>query len=170
MVQLGNFHIGRYDTAEQPTISSGEAYTLWDNLVARYDWDDTLEVFYNYAYDAELKRVIEHMIKLLKEQSKILEKELALYQIPLPHRPREIVNFQADSRTVEDEFIFRRLFSGLQDFLTICAEALRHCVVNDKLRDLFIRLLFEKMEEFDFLCEFGRQKDWLKVPPLMPIK
>jgi hypothetical protein len=37
MVQIGDFHIGPSDTAKKPVLCAGEAYTLWDNLVARYD-------------------------------------------------------------------------------------------------------------------------------------
>lgn len=168
-MQIGNFHFGRYDTAIKPTLSAGEAYTLWDNLVARYDWDDSLEVFYNYAYDTELKDLIYKMINLLRKQSLVIEDQMAHFQLPLPYRPREIIKFQTDSGVVKDEFIFRRLFTGLQDFLAICSVAIKTCVVNDSLRELFIKLLREKMDEFNELCVFGKQKDWLQIPPQMPI-
>ncbi|KJS84159.1 MAG: hypothetical protein JM58_11480 [Peptococcaceae bacterium BICA1-8] len=68
MVQIGNFHIGRYDTVQKPTLSAGEAYTLWDNLVSRYDWDDSLEMFYNYAHDPELRTILEKMITINPEK------------------------------------------------------------------------------------------------------
>ena len=170
MVQLGNFHIGRYDTAQKPTLSAGEAYILWDNLVSRYDWDDSLEMFYNYAHDSELRTILKKMITLLKNQSSVIEKQLALFKLPLPPRPRKTINFDADSGIIKDEFIFRRLFSGLQDFLTICAESLRLCVINDNLRAMFIGLLNEKMDEFNQLCLFGKEKGWLQIPPIMPIQ
>jgi len=141
MIQIGNFHIGRYDTAQKPTLAAGEAYTLWDNLVSRYDWDDSLEIFYNYAHDLELRATIEKMITILSDQSAVIEKQLELFKLPLPPQPRKTINFDADSGIIKDEFIFRRLLSGMQDFLTICAEALRQCVINDNLREMFIGLL-----------------------------
>jgi len=58
----------------------------------------------------------------------------------------------------------------MQDFLTICAGALRHCVDNDNLREIFIGLLYEKMDEFNQLCFFGRKKGCLQILPLMPIQ
>ncbi len=88
MVQIGNFHIGRYDTVQSPTLTVGEAYSLWDNLVARYDWEDTLAIFYNYAHDSELQ-------DLLK---------------------REITKFETDSGVVKDDFIFRRFFQDSKIF------------------------------------------------------
>lgn len=169
MVQIGNFHLGRYDTAQQPTLSVGEAYSLWDNLVARYDWEDSLAIFYNYAYDSELQDLLKREIKLLSKQSSILEKHLALYQVPLPPRPREITKFETDSGVVKDDFIFRRFFSGFQDFLSICSVAVRNCVVSDSLRDLFIKLLLEKIDEFNYLCVIAKKKGWLQVPPQMKI-
>lgn len=169
MVQIGNFHIGQSDAAKKPTLSAGEAYTLWDNLVARYDWDDSLEMFYNYTYDPDLRKVIKKMMKLLGEQTSDIEKQLALFQIPLPPQPRKSIDFTVDSGVMKDDFIFRRMFSGMQDFLTVCAETLKHCVINDNLREMFIRLLFEKMQEFDELCTYGKKKGWLQVPPKVPI-
>ena len=169
MVQIGKFHIGRYDTAEKPTLSAGEAYALWDNLVARYDWDDSLQVFYNYANDPDLKDLIEKMLKLLKKQCITIEKQLQYFKLPLPPRPREAISFEAESGVVKDEFIFRRLFSGFQDFLSLCSAAVRTSVVNDSLRNMFMELLLEKIDEFDKLCIFGKQKGWFQVPPQMKI-
>ncbi|KUO62586.1 MAG: hypothetical protein APF84_02230 [Gracilibacter sp. BRH_c7a] len=169
MVQIGNFHIGRYDSAQKPTVSIGEAYAIWDNLVARYDWDDSLQMFYNYAHDPELQKIIQKLMKLVQKQSATLEEQLALYQLPLPPRPRETIQFEADSGVVKDEFIYRRIFSGFQDFLSLCSTAVRNSVVNDSLREIFIDMLLEKIYEFDELCIITKKKGWAQVPPQMKI-
>jgi len=35
---------------------------------------------------------------------------------------------------------------------------------------MFIGLLNEKMDEFNQLCLFGKEKGWLQIPPIMPIQ
>ena len=169
MVQIGNFHVGRYDTAEKSTLSSGEAFALWDNLVSRYDWIDTLSVLGNYAHDSELHEVIGKKKELLEKQAAIIEQQLEMYSVPLPPRPRKSIKFEANSGAVRDEFIFRRIVSGAQDFLSICSVAMRCCIVNDTLRDIFHEMLLEKIEEFDKLCIIAKKKGWMQVPPLMKI-
>ncbi|MGI6684097.1 MAG: DUF3231 family protein [Bacillota bacterium] len=126
-------------------------------------------MFQNLAHDPDLRKIIKKMVKVLGKQTSEIERQLAIFQIPLPPQPRKAIDFTVDSGILKDDFIFRRMFLGMQDFLTICAEALKHCVVNDELRQLFTRLVFEKMEEFDELCIYGKKKGWLQVPPKMPI-
>jgi len=36
-MQIKEWHIGLAQSAELPEITCGEAFLLWDNLVARYD-------------------------------------------------------------------------------------------------------------------------------------
>lgn len=37
MVQIGNYHFGRAETASKPNMDTGEVFLLWDMLVSRYD-------------------------------------------------------------------------------------------------------------------------------------
>jgi len=165
MVQIGNFHIGRYDSAHKPVLSTGEANSLWENLVARYDWDDTLELFVNFAYDQELVSLLKKYQTLLREQAKTLEARLAFYQVPLPNRSKKSISLEANSGVVKDEFIFRRFFTGVQELLVLCSTAIKISVVSESLRTLFIDFISEQAEEFDKLCKFGKKKGWLQIPP-----
>jgi hypothetical protein len=168
MVQIGNFHLGAANTAVKPKVSFGEAYALWDNLSGRYGLLETLQVFSNYTHDQELKDVIDtKIIKVMAPQIEFLEQILLKYQLPLPPRPPKDVRFEADSGTEKDEFIFRRLFSLIQDFINVCAVSIKIMVVNDEIRDRFAKYLLDKIELFDYLYVFGLNKGWLEIPPMM---
>lgn len=51
MVQIGNFHVGRAETVQEPRIHSGEAFLMWDYLVSRYDFIQMIQLFQNFAHD-----------------------------------------------------------------------------------------------------------------------
>lgn len=168
MVQVGNFHIGSANTLQKPKLSFGEAHALWDNLNGRYDLLGTLQVFCNYAHDQELKDVInKKIINVMNPQIESLESILNKYQLPLPPRPPKCINFEADSGSVKDELIYRRLFSLIQDFINVCAESIKVMVMDDEGRELFTQYLLDKIELFDFLCDFGLRKGWMEIPPMM---
>ncbi|NLL51670.1 MAG: DUF3231 family protein [Peptococcaceae bacterium] len=169
MVQIGNFHIGRYDSAHKPVLSSGEGSYLWEILVALYDWNDTLEILVNYAYDQELIDFLRKCEHLLNKQTKILEDEMAHYQVPLPERPRKAISFDTESGVINDDFIFRRIFTSSQNFLLLCSGAVKISVVSESLRETFLKILLERIEEFDEICKFGRKKGWLQMPPKQKI-
>ena len=165
MVQIGNFHIGRYDSAHKPVLSSGEGSNLWEILVALYDLDDTLEILVNYAYDQELTDFLRKCGNLLSKHTKVLENEMAHYQVPLPERPRKAITFDAESGVVQDDFIFSRIFINSQNFLMLCSAAVKISVVSESLREIFMKMLLERIEEFDEICKFGKKKGWLHIPP-----
>lgn len=51
-MQIKDWHIGSAQSAKYPEITSGEAYLLWDNLVARYDIIHTSQIYLNAVHDA----------------------------------------------------------------------------------------------------------------------
>jgi len=168
MVQIGSFHIGSADTAKSPTISLGEAYCLWDNLLARYDFMMTVQVFHNYAYDPKFKKLLKvDIMDSMEDQIKLLEKHMNTYGIALPERSPKSVRVENISGSVKDEFIFRQVFTYVQDFLNVCAVSIKVMVVDDELRSLFAKLLLEKIKLFEKLCKFGLEKGWLETPPQM---
>lgn len=168
MAQVGNFHIGSPNSVIKPKLSYGEAYAIWDNLAGRYDLLEILQVFSNFAHDKDLKELIEHkIISVMQPQIEALEKSLIKHEIPLPPRPPKNIKFQANSGIARDEFIFRRLFSLIQDFINVCAVSIKVMVVNDEERDVFRDYLMDKIVLFDYLCDFGIKKGWLEIPPLI---
>ena len=168
MVQIGNMHIGSSESAIKPKITFGEANIVWENLKGRYDLLETIQFMYNYAHDEDLQNFIKKkVIAVMLPQIESLENILLKYQLPLPQRPPKDVSFQADVGVITDEYIFRRTFSSLQDFLSVCAEAIKISVFNDELRETFYDYLMEKIETFDFACELGIKKGWLELPPMI---
>lgn len=168
MVQVGNFHIGSANTTGNSRVSFGEAYVLWDNLSGRYDLLEVSQLYYNYAHDGDLKDLIKvKIIDVMTPQIESLEKLMIRYQLPLPPRPPKNISIEAASGVEKDEFIFRRLFSYIQDFINVCAHSIKVMVTNDEGRFLFNQYLLEKIELFDYLCDYGLKKGWLEIPPMM---
>lgn len=54
MVQVGNFHIGKAETTQRPSLDSGEAFLLWDMLVSRYDIIENTQIYQNFGHDPDL--------------------------------------------------------------------------------------------------------------------
>ena len=166
-MQIGNFHIGSGDTAKKPSITGGEAHLLWENLVIRYDLIEALHLYHKFAHDQDLKKFFADYLLILEKQSTGLEKELDAHKMPLPERPPKTVNFEGSNPQVRDKFLFRRLFTIQQDFLDVCVRTIRVMVINDELRRLIGTYFKDKLKVYDLMCEFGKKKGWLEVPPFM---
>jgi len=87
MVQLGNIHFGKSETAKPPVVDSGEAFLMWDFLISRYDNIQLTQLFQNFAHDVDLKMVLKAGLTRLEKQSNKVEDEMNIVQIPLPNRP-----------------------------------------------------------------------------------
>lgn len=168
MVQIGNFHIGSAHTAKPPVLTAGEAYLIWDHLISRYDTIIQTLFYQAFIHDPELEVIlIEGLAMVLEKQTERLEKELQIYKMPLPQKPPKSINFNVDSNIFADRFIFKRVYSGIQKFLDNHVRAFRIMVVNDPLGRLFMKYSLEEIKAFDRLCNYGKIKGWIDVPPLM---
>lgn len=167
MVQIGNFHVGGADTLKPSVLSTGETYILWDMLESRYDAIMITQTYQNLAHDPEFRMVLTQGLgQMLEKQVNKLEAELDRYMITLPPRPPKSVNYEAQSGVFRDEFLFRRVFTSIQDFLDHHIWAIRVTVVNDPLRQMFIQFALDEVEVFDDLCKYGKMKGWISVPPM----
>ena len=84
-MQLKDLHIGWAQSAKSPNIYSGEAYLLWDNLVARYDIIHVTQIYLNAVHDEEFKLIMKKgLMDILEKQVNILEKEMDKYHLSLP--------------------------------------------------------------------------------------
>ncbi|MCL6639454.1 MAG: DUF3231 family protein [Firmicutes bacterium] len=167
MVQLGNFHIGRGETAKPPTVDSGEAFLLWDHLILRYDIIEMTQIYQNFTHDPEFAALIKGgLAETLERQVDLLEKEMNTFQLPLPPRPPKSVRAGTNTTMLDDRFIFRQIFLGIQSFLDSHVRTIRSIITNDPLRRMFIRFAKEELDIFDNLCKYGKLKGWLEVPPM----
>ncbi len=166
MVQIGNIHIGKAETAEKTDIDILEAALAWDLLAARYKCIEETQIYHNYAHDLEFKEIIKMTgIAMLEKQASVLEQKLDFYRIPLPERPP--VSFNAEGKDMfSDEYMFAQIFEGCQNFINYLAYCLRSTITNDPLRADLTDFLTEEIAIFDKLCKYGKLKGWLKKPPL----
>ena len=167
VVQIGNYHLGRAETANKPNMDAGEVFTLWDMLVSRYDIIMKTQIYQNFTHDLDLKAILSVGLTVtLDKQAKLLENEMNIYRLPLPVRNPNTVNLPSHSEVIDDEFIYRDVFFGIQGFLDYHARMIRSITTNDKFRKQIIEMAIEELYMFDKLVKFGKLKGWLKVPPI----
>jgi len=147
-------------------LDTGEAYHLWDHLVYRYDNLHQTDIFYKFAHDVDLKRILKTGIQMtLKKQIDILEKELEHFGIPIPKRPTSVYVVPPDTSLLDDDHIYRTVFIGVQGAASLHGQAYKQCSTNDRIRDLFKGLLFSEIDILDKLVKFGKLKGWLYPAP-----
>ncbi|MFZ5945355.1 MAG: DUF3231 family protein [Bacillota bacterium] len=168
MVQIGDFHIGKAETAKQPTLSIQEASYLWDFLVGRYKCLEETNIYLNLAKDKEFIAMINVGIyAVLKKQTEKIEKEMEKYRIPLPQKQSVSYKHLLQSEIeINDEFMFRQIFEGCQNYIDYLARICRSLVLNDSLRNVFIEFLNSELFFFDKMCMYGKSKGWLEAPPI----
>lgn len=167
MVQIGNYHIGKAETVKPPKLDSGEVFLLWEQLISRYDVIEITQIFQNFAHDPDFKLLLKKGLEeTLEKQVGDLEKEMNTFQLPLPPRPPKSVRVKANQGALDDRFMFRQVFSGMQSFLDNHMRSIRSTTTNDSLRHLFITFVKEELDVFDAMCKFGKIKGWLEAPPM----
>lgn len=166
-MEIGNYHIGRSETATAPTVSITEASVLWDFLGARYKCIEETSIYHNFAHDPEFKEIIDRIgLDMLQSQAEKLEKLMDLYGIPLPGRSRKSFRQKDGSTLFDDEYMFKQIFEGCQHFLEYLATAIGTSVTNDSLRQQFIDFFNDEVAVFNNLCKYGKLKGWLETPPV----
>lgn len=167
MVQIGNYHLGKAETAKKPNMDAGEAFILWEMLLSRYDIMMKTQIYQNFAHDPDLKAMLSMgLTEILEKQADILEIEMNTHRLPLPLRNPKSVNLPTHNAVIDDEFIFRDVFFGIQSFLDYHARVIRSITTNDKFRKQLIDMAVDELYLFDKLVKFGKLKGWLKVPPI----
>lgn len=167
MVQIGNFHLGRAETAKKPKLDSGEAFLLWDMLLTRYDIIEQSQIWQNFAHDPEFKLLLKKGIEeSLENQINLLETEMNTFELPLPSRPPKSVRVFAGTGVLEDRFLFRQIFIGIQHMLEYQMRAVQAMITNDNLRKMVGEFLKEEIDTYDNLVKYGKVKGWVVAPPM----
>ena len=171
MVQIGNLHIGIAQTAKADSISAGEAFILWDNLISRYDIIMATNLYINHVHDPEFALILRQGLDgVLQKQVAELEKLMKKYQLPLPRRNPKSVQFRENTSLINDQYIFNRLFTGIQNFVSNHIRSVRIVVYNKDLRKFNIRNLKTELKLYNALCKYGKLKGWIAVPPLHTVE
>ncbi len=160
--QLQN--IGASPQEMQTKISVSEVWHLWELTSARYDVLQQTQLYENLCEDKDFKLVIASGLKTLKEQVKRKEKIMVKYGIPLPERPPSSTSFIQRSDEINDRYIYRQIFRGIQGFLHIHSSSVSQAT-DPTIRKLFIDLLKEEVDIFDSYAEYGKLKGWIADPP-----
>ena len=150
---------------KQRTINVSEVYHLWNHLMQRYNVIFVTNLLNSFVKDNDLKLVLDSGNKTLTKHTKLLEKELLNYGIPLPLRPPKQTQETVDSELISDRQIYRRILRGIQAFLPVHTMAFIHST-SPKLRDLFMSFMGEEMKIYDEYLEYGKIKDYLIRPPV----
>ena len=168
-MQRKNFHFGRAQYVKYPAIYSMEAFLLWDNLVSRYDIIHVTQLYLNAIHDVDFKLIMKKgLMAILEKQVNILEQKMDLYHLPLPDRPPKSVKFFLTGNVVNDEYVYHKLFKGIQNSIDGLVKSVVSFVYNDDLRRLFFEYLQKELEVYDDLCKYGKLKGWMRNPPLIP--
>jgi hypothetical protein len=145
-------------------VSCGEVHTLWADLAMRYDVKEMTDLFLSCANDTEFKALLAAGKKTLEEQIGLLEKELTALGVPLPPAPPKTVSLPDGREVLRDEWMFRTVYMGIQSFIDEHSRCLRD-MMSPHLRQMFIVMQRNEVNEYDKLTEYGKFKGWLRVPP-----
>ncbi|MHB1419996.1 MAG: DUF3231 family protein [Bacillota bacterium] len=166
MVQIGNIHMGKSETAQAPLVSIYEAALLWDLTVSRYKCIEETQIYLSYAHDQDLKQLITTgLMGILEVQVNDLEKLMNKYKIPLPTRPPKSANTANPSPVMKDDFIVRQIFTGCQYTIDFLARLSRSFIFDDSLRQMAVKFLENEQSIFDKLCRYAKLRGWIEPQP-----
>ncbi|MHB1420711.1 MAG: hypothetical protein ACYCX4_14220 [Bacillota bacterium] len=112
----------------------------------------------------KLRRFFAGLLK--KYTSKLLEEEMELFGIPAPVNPTKIMPpVTGIHDLVDDDYMYRVIFDGLQGAAMVHARAFKQCTTNDRIRNLFKKLLLEEIDALDDLIKYGKLKGWVDPVP-----
>ncbi|MFZ7102709.1 MAG: DUF3231 family protein [Peptococcaceae bacterium] len=152
---------------QQDKLDSGEAFHLWDHLTSRYDTLETTQIFKNFAHDPDFKTVLlMGLATILQKQIDLLEKEMNRYSLPLTDRPPKSTKPVTSTDILEDEWMYRQVFTGIQFMIDLHATALKQNTTNDRLRDIYENFLWDELDTLDDWVKYGKAKGWLRHAPM----
>lgn len=168
MVQIGNFHIGKANTASQPQLDIGEAFLLTQHLYYRYTCLEQTLHYYNWAHDADFKAMIKVGLHYLEKEVAVIEEQMTKYKVPQPSRsPKSVkIDLTEGSSAINDPFMFELIRNGCVAAVEKNLRNANQILNNDSLRVMFVNFVKEEMELMINCCKFGKLKGWLPVYPV----
>lgn len=146
-------------------ISCGTAGDLWDNLSRRYDNMRKTGFYHALTHDLDFKFILDMGLNKLKNQITVLENECQKFGIPLPKRPSEVVVASINTDLINDDQMYRDLLDGLQGAAMMHADSYKQCVLNDRIRTIFRKMMLEELDYFEQFIKYGKAKGWLNPTP-----
>ncbi|GAB6100127.1 hypothetical protein JCM16358_20060 [Halanaerocella petrolearia] len=86
------------------------------------------------------------------------------YGVALPKKPPANSKTGLNIEIITDEYVFRQIFTGIQQFLTVHMQAFIQ-ISSPKLREQFKNFLLDEIKVYDKFFEYGKFKEWVIGPP-----
>jgi hypothetical protein len=156
--------IGKSTDEKRKGINISAVFYIWDTLVLKYDFLETIGILRNFIEGNDLKFVVGQVEKSLRGGVESMEGLMEDYGIPQPIRP------PADNRTTvklehfTDRFIFEGIFEGFQSFFPVLAHGFMNST-SPKARKALKDHLLKAMEVQDLVIEYGKLKGFIHEPP-----
>lgn len=150
------------------SLDCGEAYHIWDHLTFRYDNIEETQTYINLAHDGDFKALLKIGLQdVLKNQTKMIEKELIKFGLPTPRATPEVISETQNTEIREDRYMYKQVLEGMQAASIMHAQAVKQSTTNDRLRNkVFVTLFIEELYVLDKIVKYGKLKGWLNPPPL----
>jgi len=146
-------------------VAANEIWELWQHLQYRYINIQETKILSSFTSDVDFNLILNTGISILEKQTIKLENILLNYGVNLPNKQPKNIPTLESKELLDDKFIFTMIVGRMQNATTIHGFALQEIVINDKLTDFFMSLLFDEMNYIDKLVRYGKLKGWIpKVP------
>ncbi|EON71788.1 hypothetical protein H131_14933 [Lysinibacillus sphaericus OT4b.31] len=147
----------------------GEVFSVWTNLATNNGLIAGYQTFYNHAGDEDLRKVIEDIIQVLRDEVKPLEKILKTNGVGLPPAPpeRPVARIEdiPPGAKFNDPEISAALSVDLAAGLVACSQAMGMSTRED------VALMYGQFHAAKALLgakllRLNKNKGWLVPPPL----
>ncbi|MBD8521431.1 DUF3231 family protein [Lysinibacillus sp. FSL R7-0073] len=147
----------------------GEVFSVWSGLVVNYGIISGYQTFYNHAGDEDLKKIIEDIIELCRDEVKQLEKILKTNGIALPpaspERPVARMEDIPAGAKFNDPEISAALTADLAAGLVACSQGMGISTRED-IALMYGQFHTAKAQIGAKLLRLNKNKGWLVPPPL----
>ncbi len=147
-------------------ISVFEAHSIWNLLSAKYHGIDNVQLWYNYAHDMDLKKILKDFLKDLDEHVTLLEKELEKYSIEAPPRPKKHARGDVYTQILSDEIIGINYFTFLQGMVDMVLFSIQYSFYNDQVSTFFQKFYKHAIEQTNTIVKYLKFKGWIDIPPV----
>ena len=159
---------GKKAEDKKTSLSAQEAYNLWDFATATVSAVLRNEVWHTYAHDPDLKFLLRQRIKKLRQNYIRLNRQLQLHGVKGVDGPPVETELSLNSEVMRDEQIGKWLLLALQEEMELPLRAFRTSVTNDGVRQEFLKLALEAIDDLDAVIKYVKIKGWINSPPIYP--
>lgn len=147
----------------------GEVFTMWSHMLANNGMIAGFQTFFNHAGDEELKKILEDLVQLVKEENKQLEKILKSNGVGLPPAPpeRPVARLEAipAGARFNDPEISAAVSLDIAAGLVACSQAMGMATRED-FAMMYGQFHLAKAQIGAKLLRLNKAKGWLVPPPL----